>query len=604
VGQLNAAGYIVVFLIGVVAFLVWRHFDKPEPSQCSWFRKSLQRFKRPFPLAFLILSVMAFLGGAIYAPTNYDGLSYRLPRVLQWLAAGHWQWIHTDYPRLNNRACGIEWVSAPLMAILKTDRLLFLINFIPFLFLPGLTFGVLTRLGVRRRAAWHWMWIAPTGYCFLLQSASIGNDAFGAPFALAAIFFALRARETGQGVDFFCSILSAALMTGVKLSNLPLLLPWAVAILPALKILLQRPVATALVCVLAFFASFLPASAANQYFCHDWSGRSLEGDKTHGSVLIRLGVDTAYITFVNFEPPIFPQAERWDSFVRRVIPPHLANKWQESFTDSGPAEFHGDQMQAEEGAGFGFGATLLLVASTVVAATSRRRPSLQCKFCSFDGLYQLAVVLAPWVATFALVSQSEVGSMARIIAPYYLLLLPLLLKSPCHEQIVRKRWWRAAAFFVFAIPAGLLIISPARPLFPVGALLSNLQAGKSNSKLRARIEEVYTVYRDRNHAFAPALAILPPDVTVLGLITYDDPETALWQPYGSRKIVCLKPDDTAAWLKAQGVQYVLARSTLFGNRFPDFNDWKTKMNAVVIKTIPLNLRAGTGPLDWYLVKLN
>jgi hypothetical protein len=66
----------------------------------------------------------------------------------------------------------------------------------------------------------------------------------------------------------------------------------------------------------------------------------------------------------------------------------------------------------------------------------------------------------------------------------------------------------------------------------------------------------------------------------------------------------LKPDDTAAWLKAQGVQYVLARSTLFGNRFPDFNDWKTKMNAVVIKTIPLNLRAGTGPLDWYLVKLN
>lgn len=602
--QLNATGYTVVLLAGAVVFFVWQHFDKLEPSRRSGFRKLLHRFKRPFPLAFLILSAMAFLGGAIYAPTNYDALSYRLPRVLQWLAAGHWQWIHTDYPRLNNRGCGIEWVSAPLMAILKTDRLLFLINFIPFLFLPGLTFGVLTRLGVRRRAAWHWMWVAPTGYCFLLQAASLGNDAFGAPFVLAAIFFALRARETGQGRDLFCSILSAALMTSVKTSNLPLLLPWAVAILPALKILLQRPVATAAICVFAFFASFLPTAAANQYFCHDWSGRSLEGDKPHGSALTRLGVDTAYIAFVNLEPPVFPQAERWNSFVQRVIPRHLINKWQESFTDPGPAKFRGVQMQIEEDAGFGFGATVLLIASAVVAATSRRGLSLQLKFRPFDGLYQAAVALAAWVATIALVSQSEVDAMARIIAPYYIPLLPLLLKSPCHEQIVRKRWWRAGALCVFAIAAGLLIISPARPLFPVNALLSKLQARDSNSKLAARIGEVYSVYRDRNHAFAPALAVLPPDVKVLGLITYDDPETSLWQPFGSRQILWVKPTDSAAWLKSSGVQYILARSTLFGNRFPDFNEWKKGMNAEVIKEIPLTLRAGTGPVKWYLIQLN
>ena len=43
------------------------------------------------------------------------------------------------------------------------------------------------------RAAWHWMWLMPTGYCFLLQAGSIGNDLFGAVFALAALDFALRA---------------------------------------------------------------------------------------------------------------------------------------------------------------------------------------------------------------------------------------------------------------------------------------------------------------------------------------------------------------------------------------------------------------------------
>ena len=69
--------------------------------------KKLRRFRKPFPLAFLILAVMAFLGGALYAPTNYDALSYRLPRVLHWLAENQWHWIHTIFPRLNQRCCSI-----------------------------------------------------------------------------------------------------------------------------------------------------------------------------------------------------------------------------------------------------------------------------------------------------------------------------------------------------------------------------------------------------------------------------------------------------------------------------------------------------------------
>ncbi|HXC36381.1 MAG TPA: hypothetical protein VNV43_10935, partial [Candidatus Acidoferrales bacterium] len=65
IGQLNATGYVVVLVAGVVAFLLWRHYDKPRHPQNRWFQKGLHRFKRPFPLAFLILSAMAFLGGAI-----------------------------------------------------------------------------------------------------------------------------------------------------------------------------------------------------------------------------------------------------------------------------------------------------------------------------------------------------------------------------------------------------------------------------------------------------------------------------------------------------------------------------------------------------------
>ena len=602
-GQLNATGYIAVLVIGVTGFFIWRHFDRAERSSHAPFRKSLHRFKRPLPLAFLILSMMVFVGGAIYAPTNYDGLAYRLPRVLHWLAAGRWEWVHTDFPRLNNRACGIEWVSTPLVALLKTDRFLFLINFITLLFLPGLTFGVLSRLGVRRRVAWYWMWIAPTGYCFLLQAGSIGNDAFGAPFALAAIFFALRARDSGRARDVFCSILAAALLTASKTANLPLLLPWAITILPSLRILFRRPLATIAVCVIAGFASFLPTAITNQYFCHDWSGLSLEADQPNGGLPIRLAGNTVLIAVQNLTPPVFPEAAKWDSFVRRIMPPHLNERLHQVVTEPQAAEFHAEQMQLEENAGFGFGPTLFLAYSALVAAVSRRS-FFQFQFHTFDGLYEAGIVLTPWIAALALLSQSRVYPIGRIMAPFYILLLPLLLRSPYHEQLVEKCWWRAGAFIVFAMAAGLLIISPARPLFPVGILLAKIQSCHSNSKLLARIQEVYSVYHDRNHAFAPVLAVLPADLKVLGLITYDDPETSLWQPFGSRRIVCVKADDSWDYLNSQGVHLVLAKTSLFGTRFPDYADWKKKINATIIDEFKLNIRAGTGPADWYLIEIS
>lgn len=604
IGQLNAAGYIGVLAVGFAGFCVWRYCDKVErPSQAP-LQKWLRRFKRPLPLSFLILSAMAFAGGAIYAPTNYDGLAYRLPRILHWLAEGKWHWIHTPFPRLNNRACGIEWVSAPLIALFKTDRLLFLINFITLLFLPGLTFGVLSRLGVRRRAAWHWMWIAPTGYCFLLQAGSIGNDAFGAPFALAAIFFALRARESGRARDVFCSILSAAILTASKTSALPLLLPWAIAILPALKIMLQRPVATAAVCVLGIFSSFLPTAALNWRYCGDWSGLSLEALQAGGSMPLRLGANVIFITLVNVMPPVFPEADQWNRFEQRVVSPQLNTRLHEALTEPQAAEFHAEEMQIEENAGFGFGPTLFVVISALVTAVSCRKSFFNFKLNTVDGLCETGIVLTSWVAAVALLSQSRVYPIGRIMAPFYILQLPLLLRSPYHEQLVKKCWWQAGAFFVFVLAAGLLIISPARPLFPVETVLAKIESGHPNSKFLARVDDVYSVYHDRHHAYAPVLAVLPADLKVLGLISYDDPETALWQPFGSRRIVCVKPDDDWDYLNSRGVQFVLARMSMFGTRFPDYVLWREKVNATIVKKFQLKLRARTAPEEWDLFEIH
>jgi len=602
--QFNATGYSVALLIGFIALFVWRKTNYRQFFPHISRQKLRRRFRKPFPLAFLILAAMAFLGGAIHAPNNYDGLTYRVPRILHWLAAGQWHWIHTVFPRVNQRACGIEWVSAPIIALTKTDRLLFLINIVSFSFLPGLVFSIFTRLGVRRRAAWHWMWIVPTGYCFLAQAGSIGNDLFGAPFALAAIDFALRAKVSKSSCDFFASILAAALMTSAKTSDLPLLLPWAMAILPSLMIFLRRPLATAGICVVAIFASFLPTAVLNAHYCGDWSGWKAEGVALKNPVLLATA-NAVLITVQNLTPPVFPLANAWNRDVQQAMPARLSVRLHEMVAESGAAEFQVEEMQVEEAAGLGFGVTALFLISIAVAAAKRGGAFFNFRFDSFDTIWKISIRLTPWISLAALLSQSEVYPIGRILAPYYALLFPFFLAGPAQEQIVKQRWWRLSAFAVFFMAAGLLVVSPARPLFPAGIFLEQIHAAAAQHPSLARAETVYSVYAARNDAFAPAKEILPPGVKILGLITYDDPETSLWRPFGSREIRHVRPDDTASDLKARGIEFVLVKGEAFGKWFNGtLDDWLKKMNAQVIQKITLRLRAGTPASDWYLVKLD
>jgi hypothetical protein len=518
---------------------------------------------------------------------------------LHWLAAGQWHWIHTLFPRVNARACGIEWVSTPLMALTRTDRLLFLINAISFLLLPGLIFSVFTRLGVRPRAAWHWMWIVPTGYCFLLQAGSIGNDLFGAPFALAALDFALRAKTSSSSRYFHASVLAAALMTSAKTSDLPLLLPWGLAILPSWQWVFRQPLRLAAVGVIAFGASFLPTALLNAHYCQDWTGWKSEGTCVKSNPPLRLADNLALITLVNLTPPVFPLAGAWNQAVRHHLPAELSLRLHQTVVEPEVAEFKLEEMQMEESAGLGFGVTVLLILS--VGATLRF-PSAVARAPS--SIWLTSVRLAPLVSLLALLSQSEVYPISRILAPYYALLLPALLAGPGQERLVRRRWWRAAAGMVCLLALGLVITTPPRPLFPIRQVLAGLQARHPESAALKRAETVYAVYQERSDAFAPALSGLPPGITTLGLFTYDDPETSLWRPFGSRRIEHVRPEDTAEDLSRRGIQYILIPPGKFERYFNVTPEaWVHRLNGVVIRNIPLQLRVSEGTTEWWLVKL-
>lgn len=597
--ELNAGGYAVAFGLGLVAFAGWKWKTNAVFFRPNDFAKSRRRFRRPFPMAFLILAALAILGGVIYAPSNYDALAYRLPRVLHWLAEGHWHWIHTDFERVNRRGPGIEWVCAPIMALFKTDRPLFLLNAISFLLLPGLIFNVFTKLGVRGRTAWYWMWPLSCGYCFLLQAGSIGNDLFTVPLVLAAMDYALRSHQQKSLRALWLSIVAAALFTGVKANTVPLGLPWVIALAPGWKMWWRKAYVTIPVCIVALVISFAPIGYFNAKYTGDWTGGVSEHLPSNGSSApAKLAGNCVVLAINGLTPPIAPFASWWNGHVAaKLEKTSLGKTIGENFLVGNV--FMMNEMDTEEVAGFGFGTYLLIaVTAAAVLLNSRNRAGVKMPRPTVFFIVGTSISFLVVMATsFAL-------STPRLLAPYYLLLIfPLVFLAD--TGLLHKRWWKIVVLVSFALAALPLIASPARPLFPWRPALVLLEKAGCPPRFLQRAKTVYSVYSHRADGFAPMKAALPPGLKVVGLVTYDDPEAALWSPYGSRRVIHVCRDDSGAFLRSEGLSYVVVSSEKFSLDFAmPFEEWLKQVNGTRIDTVPLALRADKGSVDWYLVKLN
>jgi hypothetical protein len=604
--ELNAIAYVIAFALGLLAFAVWKTKKQAVLFHAQDFHKLRRHFSRPVPLGFLIVGCLAILGGVFHPPTNYDGLAYRTPRVLHWLAEGRWHWIHTDFNRLNTRGCAMEWLTAPLFAIARTDRFEFLINAICFALLPGRVFSIWTRLGVRPRVAWYWMWLFPAGYCYLLQAASIGNDLFGALLAMTAIEFALRARGSRRLGELLVGILAAGLMTSGKAFNLLLLLPWVVAAGPALWLLLKRPAISAATMFVAASISLIPTAVLNYQNCGDWTGQKAEhivilGGKSPG---LHVGVNTILLVLHNFAPPIFPLSNSWGHFVERVIPSGLAARLQAGF-EVGAARLEIPEMQMEEEAGVGLGVSVLLLITLVWRCRFGSKPRVSWN-ALIAGVLEVRwlVPLAAAASTLVFMTQSGLSCPARYLSPFYAMLIaPILAGDGALTLLLRREWWRRVVMLVFALAAVLVIVSPPRPLWPAVRVLKALGANTSSQPLMKRAWMVYSVYADRADAFAPAVALLPPGTTPVGVVTSDDPETSLWRPFGSRRIEHVCYTDGPEYLRRRNIKYVLVSSFIVTHHYQStMDEWMKKFDVEAVQPVTLSLRASVGPVQWWLVK--
>jgi hypothetical protein len=305
----------------------------------------------------------------------------------------------------------------------------------------------------------------------------------------------------------------------------------------------------------------------------------------------------------------------WNQHIAaRLGPEKLRKAFNENFLDF---VFTLEELQTDN-AGLGLGLGALLALSALAAIRLRR--SVACEHGErvennrffhwprflLDRTCRMRVFVfaASGIAFLFMMKTSFVSCIGRLLCPYYALLIVPLLLPVGQALVVRHRIWKLGVIVLAVLSAAPLLLRPERPLIPIHPILSALQTAGWHGPFMARAERVFSVYSRRGDAFAPALKELPSDTQVLGLVTYDDPESTLWKPFGVRQIIHVCAEDTAQDVRNRGIRYILVGKIRFQQNFTEsFEAWLARMDAEVVKELPLALRAADGPTPWYIVRL-
>jgi hypothetical protein len=455
-------------------------------------------------------------------------------------------------------------------------------------------------------------------------------------YALAAVDFGLRAWKTqwvgrvtpcapaevplpnsaGRGLpalpDLWHSILAAALLTGAKASNLPLLLPWAILIFPLVPLLRRKLAATALVILLAAAVSFLPTAILNVQHLGDWSGLSIERTGMDmKNPFVGVWGNALLLLLGNFTPPLFPFAGWWNEHALVLLPHFISTPMIANFE---PGFLWLGELPTEDWAGIGFGLSVLLAVSVATACRGRagsplpaadtkvRRARSDAPY-RFNSEFRRLILIAPWIALLAYTMKSGMVTPARLIAPYYILLLPLLLVGAGQSQIIRRNWWRVLTVGVLILAFVVLVLTPDRPLWPAKTILSGLAARHPNQHLISRALDVYTVYAKRSDPLADVRALLRPDVKTVGFIgAEDDCDISLWLPLGSRRVEHFLLSDPPERFRQEHIEYVIVGGLNLQLRRMKLDAWLQRTGAELVASTNATLKVSEGPQPWFVVR--
>ena len=594
-GCLNQWGYglaFVLFLGGLIALQKKFGFFGQKPTEPIL---KILHSRWLLPKIWLLLAILVFIGGLIYHPNNYDYLTYRFPRVLRWCWEQHWHWIHSVNMRMNYSAAGFEWQMTPLFIFFKTDRLFFLINFIPFLFFPGLIFSVFCGLGISKRISWWWMWVLPTAYCYILQAGSVGNDFIEAVYLLAALHYAFKTADSSPTKNLILSLLAMALLTGGKASNIPLIIPWLIAVFFNREHLFKqiKPVVLVMAIFLAGMASFLPLALLNIHNTGDYSGDPHNQGKLKVSDPIS-GIigNSLQIAVSNLSLPISLEQINWEGVVPASLMARLENNFQK-------LTFTSYEMQVEEKAGIGLGIVVGLglmagfgLGNSLKRTGARARWNGRALWIAVGGVMALLIYM------------SKIGSEAasRLVAAYYpLIIAGMQVLFSLDGCVIKRSLFKIVGAVIMLSALPCVIFNPARPLFPIDLTVHYLE--RVAPSVVVRFSQVYNGYSSRYDVLRDLRPYLPENENRVGFLQDDDdPETSLWQPFGRRQVIDVTPEKSIDDLKGLRLHYIVVHGDALDYKYHITIDELTKKWAakVVVKK-DIIVKIHIGPRAWYLL---
>jgi hypothetical protein len=425
-------------------------------------------------------------------------------------------------------------------------------------------------------------------------------------YALAAIHFALRAWKSRRASDVWLSGLSAALLTGAKASNLPLLLPWGVVLLPSLPLLRRRVLPSLVIVLISVVVSFLPTAILNiQYLHGDWSGLSIENRGMNmKNPIVGIWGNVFVFLLDNFLPPFFPFAGWWNQHALEVLPQFMVRPMEANFENG----FHIlGELPTEDWVGIGFGVSILVAVSVVAALFQRKKAAAGCSSLARDRLQRTMIgllVVAPWFSLLVYCMKSGMVTGPRLISPYYPLLLPSLLVLRGQSLVVRRRWWKALVWLTMLLAFPVLILTPGRPLWPAKTVLRKLHAAHPNSGAIARALKVYETYAIRPDPLGNVRALLPPEVKRVGFMAAeDDIEVSFWRPFGRRMVKDILVTDSAADIRSRGIECVVVGGLNLKLRNKTLDDWLGETGTEIVATTTATIKVGEGEQSWYVVRL-
>jgi len=583
---LNRAGYAIILILALFAgVLCWKTTCYSQPfAWRSFWSRWIRRFSRPAPFIFLLIVVLNLAGGLADRPDNGDSNSYRVPRVLHWLGNQGWCWIHTGDSRMNIAGSGFEWLFAPQILFLRTDRWLFLVNLISYLLLPGLIFDLFRRLRIQARVAWWWMWLLAGGWCYVFQATSTLNDSLGVTYALASVVLALRAAETRAVADIWLSVLAAALLTGVKQTNLPLALPCLIALWPGRQLLWRNLGLTLAVTFLAILVSAVPQAILNFKYAGTWTGFPKE--VTHQMFawgqqqeLTSPGWGLIGNLFCfpaqNLLPPFFPWATAWNNAMKHFLETGLGSHF-------GQFEVFGYLNRSITATNAGIGLAVICVITLSLLGIYRLRNASAAQQNRSKNIWLLWLQLTPWLCLLIFLAKVGTYQNARQAAPYYIFLFPSLLSATGHAMLVRRRWWQCVAISSLCVTVAYLSFARGRAFIP-STVVTQLQQEHPHAKWLTVFADYFSA---RNSVNSQRNFLQKCHVTNEKIVGYattvGGSEPGWWMPFGSREVRRILPSDTEASVRQQGIHYIVVEDIAVHAANLTIEEWASRYDAEIV----------------------